>query len=440
MKRLRAVFADERGVAVVLGLVALLALTALVLAFLSVSSFEPQIAANLEAGTRARYLAEAGIEAAFDSLATADWSTALTGATCDTGVLVPTTAAGSTLPGRTTASGTYTVRVRNDCYAGNGSTLSSDRVFTGLAALDATATTDTNSRLILVSTGTIGTATRTIKVVLKRVQLPTINGALSFPGVNADIDFSGSSFTIRGVDTQMGSEADGTGAAVYGISVGVAANESDIDTALANNQQNSVSGKDQTNPSATTTGDNTAAYDTTLTSSAVTDFVNAVKGLADVSINAPSTSPYSASNIGDSCASDINSATCWGTESHPKIVYIKGDSTGSTQYNALDLSGSTSGVGILIVENGNVDITGNFTWKGPVIITGTGVKIRYHGGGNQAIWGAVIVNELSNDGDNALEADISGNAKIYYSTEAIDNAMDGVGGRRLMSLYNWTEQ
>jgi Tfp pilus assembly protein PilX len=447
MNRLRAIFGDERGIAVVVGLVALLALTALVLAFLAVSAFEPQISANLAAATQARYLAEAGIEAAFDGLAnTPNWSTALVGATCTTGVVAPGTIANNALAGLTSASGTFTVLVRNDCFAGNGTT-SADNILTGLNLDDAAhgggnGTTDTNSRLILISTGTSGTATRTVKVVVKKVVLPTINGALSFPGVNADVNFSGSSFTIRGIDTVMGSTtSNGTAPPVYGISVGVAANEAGIDTALANNQQNDVSGKSQLDPSTTTTGDGTVAYDNTLTSTAVTDFVNAIKANADITIDSSPSSPYSITGVGGACSTNINSRNCWGTTSHPKVVYVRGNPPdNTTQFSALSVSGTSTGTGILIVENGDVDITGNFNWNGPIILTGTNVKLRYHGGGNESVWGAVIINELNNNGSTNLEADISGNAKIYYSTQALNLVMSGLNGRRLQSLYSWQEQ
>jgi Tfp pilus assembly protein PilX len=433
MTKLGTIARDERGVAVVVGLIALLSLTALVLAFLAMSSFEPQIAANLATGTQARYLAEAGIEAAFDGLAgTADWSTALSGATCSQGAIAPGTTQNSALPGMSSVFGTFTVRVRNDCNAGDDS-------ITGVVLDAGGAATDSNSKLILVSTGTIGSSTKTITVVVQKATLPTINAALAFPGVNADVDFSGSSFTIRGIDTNTDG-SNGSGSPVFGVSVGVAANETTVDTALANNQQNSVTGKSQLDSSTTTTGDNTVAYDTALTSAAVTNFVNILKKSADITINAPNSSPYSINNIGSSCGSSLSSSTCWGTDAHPKIVYVKGNSTGTTSYNALDIAGNSSGSGILIVENGNMDVSGSFNWNGPVIVTGTGVKIRYHGGGNQAIYGAVIVNELYNDGSTNLEADISGNAKIYYSTQALTNAMSGVGNRKLMSLYSWQEQ
>ena len=80
------------------------------------------------------------------------------------------------------------------------------------------------------------------------------------------------------------------------------------------------------------------------------------------------------------------------------------------------------------------------SWNGPVIVTGSNVKIRYHGGGNQSIYGAVIVNETGTDASVNLEADISGNASIYYSTQAINLVTSTLGTRRLMSLYSWQEQ
>jgi Tfp pilus assembly protein PilX len=438
MTNVRTIARDERGIALVVALVTLLTLSALVLAFLAMSAFEPQISANLAAGTQARYVAEAGVEAAFDGLAlTPNWNDALVGATCSTGALAPNTTANMAVAGMTAASGTFTVRVRNDCFTGSA-TVSADNVLTGVALEAAgNANTDGNSRLIITSVGAVGNATRTIKVVMRKLQLPTINAALAFPGLNADVDFSGSAFTIRGIDTAMGSETtNGSGNPVLGISVGVAANENLVDTALANNQQNSVTGLSQTIPGTTAVGSSTVGFDTQLTSSAVTDFVNALKGSADVKIDATA-GDFNIQNVGSTCSSNVNDAACWGTNAHPKVVYVKGNSLGS----GVDISGSSSaGTGILIVENGTLDITGNFQWNGPIIVTGTGVKVRYHGGGNQSIWGSVIVNELANDGSTNLEADIAGNAKMFYSTEAINTVMNGLGGRRMMSLYSWQEQ
>jgi len=72
---------NERGLALPMALLCMLTLTGLVLAFLTVSAFEPQISANHAQGTQARFAAEAGIEWGFDYLvSTANWNNVLTGA------------------------------------------------------------------------------------------------------------------------------------------------------------------------------------------------------------------------------------------------------------------------------------------------------------------------------------------------------------------------
>src|SRR2546429_9777475 len=57
---------NERGMAAVMALIVVLALSLLVSAFLAVSAFEPQISQNLADSTQARYAADAGVEWAFD--------------------------------------------------------------------------------------------------------------------------------------------------------------------------------------------------------------------------------------------------------------------------------------------------------------------------------------------------------------------------------------
>ena len=72
----------QRGVALPLALFALVMLTGLLLVFVSMGGMETSIAANLDDVTRARYVAESGLEWAFDQLVAAaaqpnGWSTVL---------------------------------------------------------------------------------------------------------------------------------------------------------------------------------------------------------------------------------------------------------------------------------------------------------------------------------------------------------------------------
>ncbi|MBI2493108.1 MAG: hypothetical protein HYV94_13595 [Candidatus Rokubacteria bacterium] len=421
MNRWRRLVGNDRGVALVLALMILLTLTGLVLAFLSVSALEPQISRNHSDTVRARYVAEGGLEYAFDTLATniSSWDTYLAGATCTTGAVLGT--ASSTLPGLTSANGTFTVRVRNDCKSG-------DNKITGVTVeASANATTDTNNKLVVTSTGAVGNATRTITLVVSKAVVPPISGSLSFPGLQSDVNFSGSAFLIDGRDTRMSDSPGsptGTAPAVYGISVNgsLPALES------------------STNPPGTTSGADTVQTDATLTSQAITDYVAALKAHADISITSSPSSPYSINSIGSTCSTDVNSPTCWGTTSQPKIVYIKGDLPDlTTQFTALDVSGTSEGTGILIVEDGNVDISGNFRWNGPIIVTGNNVGIRYRGGGSQSVYGVVVVNELHADGGTNLEGDITGNASLLYSSEALTLVQDALS-RRLVTTSSWSEQ
>lgn len=150
---------SERGAALPMALFAMVGLTALALSVLTMSGLDPQIARNHVDLLRARYLAEAGLEYAFDHLASTvgSWDTILGGATCATGAVL----AESPLPGTGTPDGTFIVRVRNDCSPG-------DERLTGTAietAVDA-ASRDGNGRVVVVSTGAIGAAAHTVTAVV----------------------------------------------------------------------------------------------------------------------------------------------------------------------------------------------------------------------------------------------------------------------------------
>src|SRR3989338_7110832 len=151
MRPRRRVLGSERGVALVLALMILLTLTGLVLAFLSESAIEPQIARNLSDTARARYLAEAGLEVGFNALIVTNdsnnsWTGLLATATTSSPWVVLPNMSAAALPGLTSTSGTYTVSVRNDYQA-------SDDALTG-TTVDTNVTTDGNKIVVLRTTGT----------------------------------------------------------------------------------------------------------------------------------------------------------------------------------------------------------------------------------------------------------------------------------------------
>lgn len=462
MNTARAVLKDERGVAVVLAMVALMTLTALVLAFLAVSAYEPQISRNLADSTRARYIAEAGLETAYDTLVNnTDWVTLVAGSSCAAGGAGTVVGVqNSTLPGLTSASGTYTVRARNDCQP-------NDATITGVTA--EANNTEANDRVILVSVGTFGSATRTMTVVVTRVAnllspgspaRGQINAALAFPGFETDTRFTGNSFTVDGRDHDLAGAVT-TGQALLGVSVGpedqfvpqggpVMHHEDTVQSSVSAQQKDNITGVHQSNSSLTTIGDNTIAA-AQLTSQAVTDFVNAVKSVADITVNSTPSSPASFNNVGSSCAGNINANDCWGTSAQPKIVYIKGQLDTTSAFNALKVSGNSSGFGILIVEDGDFTINGNFAWEGPIIVTGGFVGAGIMGGGNQEVRGAFISNETAtNEAPGFFEGVLQGNAKVLYSRAALDKSLTllgtkvsgGTGSSAYVKvmMYNFQEQ
>src|ERR1700704_5602945 len=108
---------NQRGVALPLTLLIVLVVVSIALGLLAVAGHEPLISKNLAEGTQARFAAEAGIEAAFDTLAvTTAWSTLLVNANAQTGKkLFDSRSIGSLAASR----GTYTVFLRNDSLAGD---------------------------------------------------------------------------------------------------------------------------------------------------------------------------------------------------------------------------------------------------------------------------------------------------------------------------------
>lgn len=423
-------FRDRHGVVLPIALIALISLTVLLLVLLSLGSTESLIASSHTESTGALFVAEGGIGWAFDALAnTPNWNTALLGPdgapnTADDGKL----AMSMPLSGLPASQGTFSVTVRND-------TLASDRLITGVAPDPGGPLDDTNARLIVTSVGVKGNATRTIQVSVRRISLPPMVAALALPGNEAEAAFTGNSFIVNGNDTNV-DDTPGRGSPVWGIAVGAAnpGNESVVQNSLSAVQKNNVLGKRQ-NPGQPASGDNTISPDPQLTSTAVADFITEAKKNADSTLVSTQANPLSFTNIGASCASNPASQTCWGTRSNPKLVYVKGEPDPTSAFSALQVSGNSAGAGILIVEDGDFRISGNFRWDGIIIVTGQWVGVGFLGGGWQSVYGAVISNETARD-PGFREGVVTGNAKLNYSSQAIDLARQM---RRLMALSSWRE-
>ena len=296
---------DQGGLALPLALISLLILTTLVLTVLNLGAVEPQISRNLSDSARARHLAEAGIEWAFDCIANQDLDAFLAGpdniqntaddqlatsvagqnigAQMGNNVCVNSPAPGA-LPGLTSAMGTFAVTIRNDSIAAGGG-YAGDQVLTGVPVDGGGKFSDTNGIVILTATGTYGTATRQITAVISRNTL-AINAAVALSGFQADtyIQTVGNQ-TIDGRDWMRADDnslsAPNGSTMRLGIATqpGTQANlgityEQNVENAFDTvAKQDTVQGKSQVNGAATS-GFDTISADNTMTPSAVQSFLN----------------------------------------------------------------------------------------------------------------------------------------------------------------------
>jgi Tfp pilus assembly protein PilX len=434
---------DERGAALVLALMILVTLAGLALALLSMSGFEPQISNNHSRAIRARYVAEAGLEYAYHVLATAPdaWDDYLAGATCALGALLgPPT---SPLPGLGGAYGAFSVRIRNDCGPDDARVtgVSLDTSAGPCGAVAGTATHDANCRVIVAATGTVGGTTRTITAVMTRTMFPRMTAALALPGIQAGVDFQSSRFSIDGRDSRLSDgpgAPTGSGPAVYGIAVNDAVPSlvAEVRDAITGSPQNEVRGKDESG-TGTTTGAGTIRSDGALTSPGIADFVARVRSSADVVID-PARA-QSISNVGSACSVDRASSACWGTTDSPKIVFVAGAPPLGGPRPALGVSGESGGAGILVVENAALEIDGRFRWNGLIVVTGPDAVLRYRGGGMQAVYGALIVDEPSHGATAALAGGPGDKTHILYSKESLDLVQRALR-RRFVATYGWNDR
>ena len=429
---------NERGVALPLALFALVSLTAFVLTFVSMGSMEPQISRNLSAATQGRYAADAGIEWAFDQLANpaTNWSTVLQGPDKVAGSnpqavwMTGANGAQTTLPGLTAAFGTYTVQIRNDVLA-------TDTALTGLPAEPAAnTTTDTNGALIVTATGTYNNMTRQIQVVISRITIPTMPGALNCGGLQCDLDmgvvsdWTNHHFHSNGLDY---AEDPGNPANMMGVSgplkyaiatptgnqpnTGGQSYESRVENALNKHQINEMDGLQQGSspPVAVVSrmyddaGKNAIAADSQLASkvdgsgnflsNSVSDFVNKLKAQSVTVLQSTSGTSVTIQD-GQPIGANNNLPVNLGTASNPTISYFKGDpNNASSPARVLILKGTNSGAGILIVEDGTLEVYDNFRWDGVIILTGKSVGVSFDKSVQANVYGGVILNETRKDKD-----------------------------------------
>jgi Tfp pilus assembly protein PilX len=480
MRRWRRLVGNQHGVAMVLAVLMVLVLTGLLMAFLSVSAFEPQISRNLADTARARYLAEAGIEVGFNLLvgtsdAANSFTPALAGATATTpwvtlvnaGTLSGVTAGGAAAEG--TFAGTYTVTVRND-YQNGDNALTGQAAGTN-AAPNETLTTDANKMVIMRSTGSFRGATKTIEVVVRRGNLPPFPGAVNLPGVQSDTYINKSSFDIDGRDYRCASSCDTNSNWTlsntnnkYGIATqpGYQSNlasttyEQNVQNAMTTaSKQASVHGRDQTSagsPPSTTNGLNTVAADASLNPTNIQAYLDAVRNYSGTTVLQSTqacpmqltgtSTPTNTPTLTNGCsgANGVNQALDLGTRANPKLVYFKGDIDTSSAFTGLQMNSGIKGAGILVVEDGDLKNFGNLTWDGVVIVTGHYIGAGFMSGSDTLIRGALVANEKEpGEASGFFEFYLDGNANslsVHQSKQNIDMIQLIKGNH---TITNWRE-
>lgn len=457
---------DQKGVALPLALFALVMLTGLLVALLTMSGMEPSMAANLNDVARARYIAEAGVEWGFDQLAlNLNWNGILgTGG----GVMV----SNQTLPGLTVAFGTFTAQIRNDNQNG-------DPALTGLpldgGVVGGNPTTDTNGAVVLTAAGTYSGVTRQIQVVVRRVPIPPFAGAYNMPGDQSDWLANNTNFNIDGRDYFCTANCNNSDFAqrTYGLN----ANQSNMKYGIATqtgNQQNTnpqityearveqglnsatkrsnVIGKDQTNPSSSTTGYNTVAPDGGVNPAVMQNFLNALAAFSGTQVlqstmacpmvlTGNTTGAYAnQTTLTNGCG--VNQTVDLGTRQNPKLVYFRGELDPTSTFTGLRLRDNIQGSGILVIEDGDLRTVGNFRWDGIVIVTGRYTSSIFDTGSNSTIFGATVSNEtIWNEGGNTNSTPYYDG---YFGASAVNlrhsqEAIDLVQRKLLFRVSTWRE-
>lgn len=122
-----------------------------------------------------------------------------------------------------------------------------------------------------------------------------------------------------------------------------------------------------------------------------------------------------------------------GSQSLPQLHCFDGLATPG---DAVTLTGNVSGVGILVVRNADLVVTGSFRWEGLVIVTGQEIGLKANGSSSKEVIGAALINETGNPGSGTTILDIQGNFRMLYSRQALRRAAPLIPSTTLASTYS----
>jgi Tfp pilus assembly protein PilX len=183
---------------------------------------------------------------------------------------------------------------------------------------------------------------------------------------------SSNNFGVNGNDS-AGCGATTTGPALPAIGVDSNADVTTLDGAIPNNRKNNYTGSGGSNPDVENISSSLPPNLQTVTS--LQSLTSSIKSMVTQPvITGPATSIASP-----------------GTAAAPQIIYVNGD---------LTLSGNVTGYGILVVT-GTFTASGNVGWNGLVLVVGQGDFVG-NGGGNNSYNGAIVVAKTLDSMNNPL--------------------------------------
>jgi hypothetical protein len=251
--------------------------------------------------------------------------------------------------------------------------------------------------VVVRSTGVLGTSSHTLQAKFTRT-FDLADAALGLRGNGSAVSLTGGPILISGADYDPGAGSPVPGAVSRpAISTSDAALHGVMVQALDSSPQD--------------------VFDGAKPEAAASDYLPpaAVSQLAEALCASPSALVTALPETGELA---INNQT-WGTPAAPELRCFQGlASSGDT----LTLAGNISGVGILVVRDADLALTGTFHWQGWVIVTGDGVGLRAVGEADKEIYGGTVINEAGNPGSAKSILDIQGALRLQFSRQGMASA------------------
>ncbi len=278
--------------------------------------------------------------------------------------------------------------------------------------LSSTVTNPLSAKIVIRSTGSIGSSMHTVQAQLtKRYDLA--DAAIGLRGNLSQVSLSGGTIFLSGQDHDLVTRNPVPETIPRAaVSVGDESLRALIDQAAVNLPQGSLDSG--TGPA--------IRWGEYLPATAISQLAASLCGQAAAIL---STIPATGALIYEN--------QNWGTRAIPELRCIEGLPEPA---DAVTLADNVTGVGILIVRNADLIVTGSLRWEGLVIVTGTDVSFRVTGTSENDLFGAVLVNEIGSSPSKAT-LDVQGNLRVVFSRQALEQVAQLISAAILGNTYTY---